>query len=275
MLRDVFYFGEKPNVHPRERHAIDVDDARQLATTYHFWIINEFCDYTGFDWDFDFDFLPDEDVWAEEHNNIWPSQHQKDSGTWLCPKDESQIRVYRADVTPIQRKNQLNKNWEILKPIQEDSFDFSWHPDPTDPPYVYVWGSKWAPAQQVPVLSYNVEGNDGTIKYVDQYVDLAIDMSKWEVLEDIEEDSFDFTWQPDPLETEPFIYVFGNQLYEGAIMPTLRYTVADATEIKYVDNIKPTLAHKPELFEHFEKIDTEAFDYSWRPNPTAPAYIYA
>ena len=81
MLRDVFYFGEKPNVHPRERHAIDVDDARQLATTYHFWIINEFCDYTGFDWDFDFDFLPDEDVWAEEHNNIWPSQHQKDSGT--------------------------------------------------------------------------------------------------------------------------------------------------------------------------------------------------
>ncbi len=275
MLRDVFYYGEKPNVHPRERHAIDVDDARQLATTDHFWIINELCDYTTFDWDFDFDFLPDEDVWAEEHNNIWPSQHQKDSGTWLCPKDESQIRVYRADVTPIQRKNELNKNWEVLKPIQEDSFDFSWHPDPTDPPYVYAWGSKWAPAQQVPVLSYNVEGNDGTIKYVDQYVDLAIDMSKWEVLEDIEEGSFDFTWQPDPLETEPFIYVFGNQLYEGAIMPTLRYTVADATEIKYVDNIKPTLAHKPELFEHFEKIDTEAFDYSWRPNPTAPAYIYA
>ena len=84
MLRDVFYFGEKPNVHPRERKVFDIDEARKEATTEHFWIINEFCDYTGFDWEFDFDFLPDEDVWAEEHNNIWPSQHQKDSGTWLC-----------------------------------------------------------------------------------------------------------------------------------------------------------------------------------------------
>ena len=57
MLRDVFYFGEKPNVHPRERHAIDIDEARKEATTEHFWIINEFCEYTAFDWEFDFDFL--------------------------------------------------------------------------------------------------------------------------------------------------------------------------------------------------------------------------
>jgi hypothetical protein len=105
MLRDVFYFGEKPNVHPRERHAIDIDEARKEATTEHFWIINEFCEYTAFDWEFDFDFLPDEDVWAEEHNNIWPSQHQKDSGTWLCSQELSDIRVYRADVAPIKRKS--------------------------------------------------------------------------------------------------------------------------------------------------------------------------
>ena len=49
MLRDVFYFGEKPNVHPRERQVFDIDEARKEATTEHFWIINEFCDYTGFD----------------------------------------------------------------------------------------------------------------------------------------------------------------------------------------------------------------------------------
>ncbi len=60
MLRDVFYYGRKPNVHPREKPAKDLEHARQQATTEHFWIINEFCNYTGFDWDFDFDFLPDE-----------------------------------------------------------------------------------------------------------------------------------------------------------------------------------------------------------------------
>ena len=49
MLRDVFYFGEKPNVHPREKSAKDLVDARNQCTTEHFWIINEFCDYRGFE----------------------------------------------------------------------------------------------------------------------------------------------------------------------------------------------------------------------------------
>ena len=344
MLRDVFYFGEKPNVHPRERPAKDIDDARQLATTYHFWIINKFCEYSGFDWDFDFEFLPDEDVWAEEHNNIWPSQHQKDSGTWLCPKEDSQIRVYRADVAPLNRQREPNSYWKFLDEVDKTKFDFSWHPDPTEPPYIYkwgskfasadmrpaleyhtpgnvghvkhmkttvellpltnnwktiekikensfdftwrppvldtepfiyAWGSKWADVQQVSVLEYHAPGNDGTIKYMNGDVELEADMSKWEIVEEVELDSFDFTWRPDPLETEPFIYVFGNHLYEGAIMPTLKYTDEGATEIKYVDEFKPKLIQKPELFEHYEETVTSKFDYSWRPNPTAPAYIYA
>ena len=98
MLRDVFYYGKKPNVHPREKFATSLEDARSQCTTEHFWIINEYCDYRNFDWDFDFEFLPDEDVWAEQHNNIWPSTRHSDSGTWLCPEQHSDINIYRADV---------------------------------------------------------------------------------------------------------------------------------------------------------------------------------
>ena len=344
MLRDVFYFGEKPNVHPRERHAIDIDEARKEATTEHFWIINEFCEYIEFDWEFDFDFLPDEDVWAEEHNNIWPSQHQKDSGTWLCSQELSDIRVYRADVAPIKRKPTKTSCWKLFDKIDESKFDFSWHPDPSDPPFIYVWGSKfataeqksvieyhtegnvghikymdtivelepltknwkinepineskvdftwrpdpldtepfiyiwgskWASAEQVSVMEYHVPGNDGTIKYIDKPVDLAVDMSVWEILEEIEKDSFDFTWRPDPTETEAFNYVFGNQLYDGTIMPTLIYKVEGATKVKHIDTFKPKLKSKPELFELFEDIEMHLFDFSWRPNPTSPPYIYA
>ena len=105
MLTDVFYFGDKPNAHPREKFAKNYDDARQQSTTSHFWIINEYCDYSGFDWDFDFEFLPDEDVWAEDHINAWPSVHQKDSGTWLCNTDnDTPLTIYRADVEPVKRK---------------------------------------------------------------------------------------------------------------------------------------------------------------------------
>ena len=105
MLRDVFYYGSKPNVHPREKFAVDLADARQQCTTEHFWIINEYCDYTNFDWDWDFDFLPDDEVWTGEHNNVWPNKQNKDSGTWLCSHQYSDIIIYRADVEPIYRKN--------------------------------------------------------------------------------------------------------------------------------------------------------------------------
>ena len=124
MLRDVFYYGKKPNVHPRERFAENLNDARRQATTEHFWIVNEFCDYATFDWDFDFDFLPDEDVWASEHNNVWPSQHQKDSGTWLCSKNGSEVIIYRNDVTPLKRKKERSDNWTVHYKIDEHKFDF-------------------------------------------------------------------------------------------------------------------------------------------------------
>ena len=111
MLRDVFYYGNKPNVHPREKFATDLSDAKQQCTTKYFWVINEHCNYKNFDWDWDFDFLPDEDVWAEEHNNVWPSQHQKDSGTWLCPSQLSEVIIYRADVESVKHKNIKNNNY--------------------------------------------------------------------------------------------------------------------------------------------------------------------
>jgi hypothetical protein len=41
MLRDVFYYGLKPNVHPREKYAADLADARRQCTTDHFWIIKK------------------------------------------------------------------------------------------------------------------------------------------------------------------------------------------------------------------------------------------
>lgn len=154
-MRNVFYYGKKPNVHPKEQYALNLDDARNKSKSEHFWIINEFCDYTDFDWDFDFDLLPDEDVWAEKHNNVWPSQHQKDSGTWLCSKNKSEIIVYRNDVEPITRKPDIDK-FKVFHPIK--NFDFSWHHDPTEPPFIYAWGNTLTSAEESPTIEYHVPG---------------------------------------------------------------------------------------------------------------------
>jgi hypothetical protein len=140
MIRDVFYLNKKPNVHPREKSANSVEHARQLATTEHFWIVDERCSYKNFDWDWDFDFLPDEEQWTQFHINVWPSQHQKDSGTWLCHKNPSDTIIYRNDVSPVIRKNEITEHWVLFDKIDKNKFDFSWHPDPTLPPYIYQFG---------------------------------------------------------------------------------------------------------------------------------------
>jgi len=271
MLRDVFYFGDKPNVHPRERYAQSLEDARNQCTTEHFWIINEFCDYTDFDWDFEFEFLPDEDVWAEDHNNIWPSIYQKDSGTWLCSSQPSDIRIYRSDVSPIKRKNIKNDCWVITGNIDETKFDFGWHPDPTDPPFIYKWGCKFFPVELKSVLEYRVPGAT-QIKYMDTIVELLPDRDKIREIQKIDRDKWDITWQPSPLDP-PYIYIWGNKYIDGRLISTLEYHAEGATEKKYMPELLAVLPEWERWHEH-SPVDKSKFDFSWRPDPREPDYIY-
>ena len=270
MLRDVFYYGNKPNVHPREKFATSIEDARQQCTTEHFWIINEFCEYRNFEWDFDFEFLPDEDVWAEEHNNVWPSQHQKDSGTWLCSAQPSEIIIYRADVDPVKRKNIKNDNWVLLDTVDETKFDFSWHPDPTSPPFIYVWGNKWNPVELQPVLEYHTPYATDR-KYMNQVVELLPSDCFKEILP-IDKSKFDLSWRPDPREP-PFVYVWGSNWNEAAVEPAIAYYCPGATDRKYM-NTPIELLPNLNNWDIPSNIDPAGFDFSWRPNPTSPPYTY-
>ena len=274
MLRDVFYFGNKPNAHPREKHALNLADARQKCTTEHFWIINEYCDYRKFDWDFDFDFLPDEDVWAEDHINIWPSQHQKDSGTWLCNTENAlPLMIYRADVDPVHRRNEKNDTWVILELIDEARFDFSWHPDPTDPPFIYKWGCKFFPTEIKSVLEYHVK-NATNIKYMDEVIDLLPEFNCWKEYYAIDRTKFDLSWRPDPREPA-YIYVWGNKYDPAEVKPTLEYTCTGATEYKYMNEIVD-LEPEWNKWREIQPVDKSKFDFSWRPDPNLhePPYIY-
>ena len=270
-IRDVFYYGEKPNVHPREQFAESLADAREKCSTEHFWVINEFCDYKNFDWDFDFEFLPDEDVWAENHNNVWPSQHQKDSGTWLCPKVHSDFVVYRNDVSPAHRKNEYSTNWRELDLIDHRKFDFSWHPDPSDPPYIYKWGCKFFPAVLKHVLEYHVPGATQE-KYMSTVVELLPNTDYWIECQQIDKNKFDMSWRPNPLDP-PFIYIWGNDYIDGKLKSTLEYHVPNATVKKYMPE---KLAVLPEIdrWVEVQAVDRSSFDFSWRPDPREPAYIY-
>ena len=273
MLRDVFYYGKKPNVHPREKFATSLTDARQQSATEHFWVINEYCDYKDFDWDFDFDFLPDEDVWAQDHNNVWPSQHQKDSGTWLCSKNDSQIVIYRNDVEPVKRKNEIGNHWVILKNIDKDKFDFSWHHDPTDPPYIYVFGNQWYDSTIEPTIEYHVKGATQRKYMMLPLATILPEMDKYKFYKDKDQISFDYSWHPNPYEP-PYIFVFGSQWYDSATDPVLEYHSENATQRKYLNY--PTARMLPDMTNYtvYDNTDLKTFDFSWYPNPHSPPQVY-
>lgn len=271
MTSDVFYYGDKPNVHPKEQKANNLEHAKSLATTEHFWIINEFCDYTNFNFDFDFETLRDEDIWAIDHINIWPSQHQKDSGTWLVANKDitKQYKIYRNDVDPVIRKIS-NDNWKLFEDIDTNKFDFSWHPDPTEPPFIYRWGCKYYPVEIQHVLEYVVE-NASQVKYMDTVVELL--PNKYMVqLQEVDDTKYDLSFRPDPREP-PFIYTWGNKYIPATIKPTLEYHTPGSSQRKYMTDDVPV---KPEWDRWFflKDIDLDSFDFSWRPDPREPKFIY-
>ena len=270
MLRDVFYYGKKPNVHPRERPAKNLEEARLLARTEHFWIVNEFCDYTGFDWDFDFDFLPDDTSWHGEHNNAWPSVYQKDSGTWLCPKEYSQHIVYRDDVKPLKRFPDMT-NWVFLDKVDKEKFDFAWHPDPTEPPFTYKWGCKFFEQEVQHVLEYRTPGAFQE-KWMDTCVELEPNTECIVEVQEVDKTKWDISWRPDPREPA-YIYVWGNKYIDGTIKSTWEYHTPGATEKKYMSQLLEVVPEYDRWVE-VEKVDRSSFDFSWRPDPREPAYIY-
>lgn len=153
---DVFYSGQKPNLFAHELPAQTLNHAMQLSKTRYFWWINYLTDYTG--WDFLWEPVP----WQKDQRHAWPSQWQKDSGTYLVPKSGYEHTHYHTD-SPLTRFWDL-PSWTIPAGFDVTSFDWSWHPDPTDPPYIYQFGTQH---QRTGGPQYTIPGATD-LKFVDQ-----------------------------------------------------------------------------------------------------------
>ena len=148
------------------------------------------------------------------------------------------------------------------------NFDFSWHPNPKEPPMTYVWGNQWNSAVLEPTVLFNAGGSE--IKYMDEIATIGPKYDNhWNVLDEIEE--FDYSWRPNPTDP-PYCYVFGNQWLTPEQRPAIQYRVGSATEIKYMEYPRARRRGNPEAFTKLvEGVD---FDWSWEPDPGSPAYIY-
>ena len=258
---DVFYSGTKPNLFAHEQAATSIEEAQRLSKTRFFWWITYLCDYTGFD------FLWEPVPWQAHQRHAWRSQWQPDSGTYLVPKNGYTETNYYVD-QQLTRLPQY-EGWVLPDNIDINSVDYSWHPNPVDPPYIYHFPSRW---QQACGLTYTVTGAVD-IKLTDPFIAQALSCEdNWHIPVHIRKDSIDFSWHPNTLEP-PMIYHFATKHHWDRVGGP-EYRIPGAVEIKYIDDIVADTQSDLANWYIPDWIDATSIDYSWVPNPTEEPYIY-
>jgi len=222
--------------------AVDsIEEAQELSRTRFFWFVNYLSDYSGFD------FLWEPKPWEAHQRHAWPSQWQKDSGTYLVPKQGYSETNYRGDCA-IKRLPDTS-NWFVPDTFDGSSFDFSWHPDPTEPGYIYQFGTQHqrtggpqyivngasdlkfcdqikgsVKSGVTPIIEINhMDGNAGlvpgvisTVRYFDNYKDTLSRIANtveheyiWIVSSVCDYTNFDFSWHPE-LWQNTMLHVFAS-----------------------------------------------------------------
>ena len=197
-------------------------------------------------------------------NQHWPAEARA-SVEYHVPG--ATVKKYMDNICTVRLPDQ--DRFTCLYPCE---FDWSWEPDPGDPPYIYVFGNQWWPAEKMATVEYHVNGATER-KFMDQPATLLGNKDNWSVPDNVDPLSIDYSWVPDPGDP-PYTYVFGNQHWSGEIMPTVKYHVPGATECKYIDYIQVILKECQDNWEIHEEIAHDEWDWSWIPNPLDPPYIY-
>jgi hypothetical protein len=227
---DVFYYGPKPGLFEFERPADSLEHAAAQCRTGYYWYIYGGNDYTEFD--FNYSPVP----WESQYTHVWPSQWCEYGGTYLAHTDTVSQNSWHFHKQVVQSLPSTD-NWRV---IVDAEFDFSWRPHPFDPPFIYVFGNQWYPAERMATVEYHAPGATER-KYMDLvHATLISTTENWVTTSDVPVD-FDYSWCPDPHDP-PFIYVFGNQHWSGERSATVEYHVPGATERKFISDISAKLS---------------------------------
>jgi hypothetical protein len=260
---DVFYFasGHKPNLFAHERAVESIQHAQQLSRTRYFWIANYLADYSDWDW------LYEPPPWQAHQRHAWLDQYQIDAGVYLIPKAGYTETNYHSERT-VHRLPDISY-WHIPKWIDPASINYTWAPNPTDPPYIYEFPVEWD-WDRVGGPEYRVPGATER-KYMDVFVARTqSDRKDWQTHDNVDEHDPVFNWHPNPFDP-PMIYVFGNQHWPAESRSSVEYHVPGATVKKYMHNIRTQRLPDKSKFCCLYPCE---FDWAWEPDPGDPPYIY-
>ena len=242
------------------RKDYDIQQASERCKTRHYWYIDNGVDCS----DFDFNWTPV--PWESRFVHIFPSKWQPDGGIRLVNKDHPNGQIKFNKERTVTRVP-LNYKWILDPSTDYDGFDFSWHPNSFDGNYTFVFPSQW---QQDGGTRYITE-RFAPRKYVNSQTTKRIhDLRFWTIPENIDRDSFDFSWHPDPHQGS-YKYVFGTQWQKDG-GPT--YKVMPDPPLKYCDDqrAKAVPGRMPHWHITPTGTDYSSFDFSWHPEEAQKDY---
>jgi len=236
-------------------------EKRKYLNSQGYWEVPDFLDIS----DFDFDWRPDQ--YERPYIHQFGTQHQVTGGPrFVVPENEG--TKYQSHQIA---KKLADPNSRCYRNLQANiNFDYSWHPNDNEPPFIHVFGNQWYDSTTMPTVQYRVKGATEKKYYTDINATLLPEIERWHIPEGIDENSFDFSWRPSPWEPL-MIHQFGTQ-WQKTGGP--RYTPDGAEIIKYNDSQIAQRLPNLRRWTIPESIDIDSFDFSWHPDDTEPPFMY-
>jgi len=263
-----------------------------------YWVIPDNVDTEGFD------FLWRPSYYDRPYTHQFGTQWQKTGGPKFVIPESEGIKYH-----DFQRARHLQHKENFIIKNNKLDFDFSWHPDDTEEPFIYIFIGSIDEEEKI-VAEYHVEGAEKQ-KYISidlkykiapihtfssqkefkELVSLYFDEPFWAVPKNVDVTKFDFSWMPNKYEP-PYIHVFGTQWDQDG-GPC--YVVPNNQGTKYQQSQKALSVCMVPMYETDENttiddliyeypsdtfwavpknIDKESFDFTWSPNRYDPPYIH-
>jgi len=242
---------------------INIEDLARREELFRqgYWEIPDGLDTSNFD----FNWRPD--PYDRPYIHQFGTQWQKTGGPrFVIPENEG-IK-YQSHQHCIRLSNRESREWRPLR--HNCVIDWSWHPDDTDPPYIYVFGNQWYDSVTMPTIQFRVRGATEKKYVTDVRATLLPSKTNWETPDDIADD-FDYSWVPSPHEPVGFDYQFGTQ-HQKTGGP--KYVTENSHTTKYCDVLKATKLPNENNRCWRPLVSNATIDYSWHPDDNDPPYIY-